>query len=82
MRTQRAPVITQEFRTSVVEAESHIALLVGHGNLMSAATGAYASEAGSGVFAPRAGSEPGFELVALLAPDDWMRRAELMGEDG
>jgi hypothetical protein len=80
MRTQRAPVITEEFRTSVVEAESHIALLVGHGNLMSAGTGAYASEAGSGVFAPRAGRESGFELVALLAPDDWMRLAELMGE--
>ena len=31
--------------------------------------------------APRAGSEPGFELVALLTPDDWMRLAELMGED-
>jgi hypothetical protein len=46
---------------------------------MRAATGAYASEAGSGVYAPLAGSEPGFEL---LAPDDWMRLAELMGEDG
>ena len=57
-------------------------VIVGHGNLMRAATGADASEAGSGVYAPRAGSEPGFELVALLAPDDWMRLAELMGEDG
>jgi hypothetical protein len=57
-------------------------VIVGHGNLMRAATGADASEAGSGVYAPRAGSEPGFELVALLTPDDWMRLAELVGEDG
>lgn len=51
-------------------------VIVGHGNLMRAATGAYASEAGSGVYAPRAGSELGFELVARLTPDDWMRLAE------
>jgi phosphohistidine phosphatase SixA len=57
-------------------------VIVGHGNLMRAAAGAYASEAGSGIFAPRAGSEPGFELVARLAPDDWMRLAEPMEEDG
>jgi hypothetical protein len=57
-------------------------VIVGHGNLMRAATGAYASEAGSGVYAPRASSEPGFELVARLAPDDWMRLAQLVGEDG
>ena len=57
-------------------------VIVGHGNLMRAATGAYASEAGSGVYAPRVGNEPGFELVARLAPDDWMRLAELVGEDG
>jgi hypothetical protein len=54
-------------------------VIVGHGNLMRAATGGNTSEAGSGVYAPRAGSEPGFELVALLAPDDWMRLAELVG---
>ena len=57
-------------------------VIVGHGNLLRAATGAYVGEAGSGVYAPRAGSEPGFELVARLAPDDWMRLAELVGEDG
>ena len=57
-------------------------VIVGHGNLMRAATGAYAGEAGSGVYAPRLGMEPGFELVARLAPDDWMRLAELVGEDG
>ena len=49
---------------------------------MRAATGAYASEAGSGIYAPRASSEPGFELVARLAPDDWMRLADSMEEDG
>jgi phosphohistidine phosphatase SixA len=57
-------------------------IIVGHGNLMRAATGAYASEGGSGVYAPRAGSEPGFQLVARLSPDDWMRLAELVEEDG
>jgi phosphohistidine phosphatase SixA len=57
-------------------------VIVGHGNLMRAATGAYASEAGSGIYVPRAGSEPGFDLVALLAPDDWIRLAELVEEDG
>jgi hypothetical protein len=56
-------------------------LIVGHDNLMRAATGAYASGADSGVHAPRAGSEAGFELVARLAPDDWMRLAELVEED-
>jgi hypothetical protein len=49
---------------------------------MRAATGAYASEAGSGIYAPRAGSERGFELVARLTPDDWMLLSELMEEDG
>jgi phosphohistidine phosphatase SixA len=57
-------------------------VIVGHGNLMRAATGAYASEAGSGIYAPRAGSEPGFELVARPTPDDWMRLAKLAEEDG
>lgn len=57
-------------------------VIVGHGNLMRAATGAYVGEAGSGVYAPRAASEPGFELVARLAPDDWLRLAELVEQDG
>jgi phosphohistidine phosphatase SixA len=57
-------------------------VIVGHGNLMRAATGAYAGEAGSGIYAPRAGSERGFELVARLTPDDWQRLAELVEEDG
>jgi hypothetical protein len=57
-------------------------IIVGHGNLMRAATGDYAGEAGSGVYAARAGGEPGFELVARLAPDDWMRLVELVQDDG
>ena len=57
-------------------------VIVGHGNLMRAATGAYASEGGSGVYAPRSGSGQGFELVARLSPEDWMRLAESLAEDG
>jgi len=57
-------------------------VVVGHGNLMRAATGAYVGEAGSGVYAARPDSEFGVELVAGLAPDDWMRLAELVEEDG
>jgi phosphohistidine phosphatase SixA len=57
-------------------------VIVGHGNLMRAATGAYAGEGGSGVYAPRSGSELGFELVARLSPDDWTRLAHAMNEDG
>jgi phosphohistidine phosphatase SixA len=56
-------------------------VIVGHGNLMRAASGAYASEGGSGVYAPGTG-EPGFELVALLSPDDWTRLANAMQEGG
>jgi phosphohistidine phosphatase SixA len=57
-------------------------VIVGHGNLMRAATGAYASEGGSGIYATRAGSERGFELVAELSPDDWTRLADSMKEGG
>ena len=57
-------------------------VIVGHGNLMRAATGAYTSEGGSGVYAPRSGSERGFELVARLSPNDWTRLAESMKEGG
>ena len=52
-------------------------VIVGHGNLMLAATGAYAGEGGSGIYAPRAGG--GFEMVARLSAEDWIRLAE---EDG
>ncbi|MGH8722246.1 MAG: histidine phosphatase family protein, partial [Burkholderiales bacterium] len=58
------------------------AVIVGHGNLMRAATGAYAGEGGSGVYAPRSGDEKGFELVARLSSDDWMRLADSMAEGG
>ncbi|PIW28483.1 MAG: hypothetical protein COW30_07400 [Rhodospirillales bacterium CG15_BIG_FIL_POST_REV_8_21_14_020_66_15] len=51
-------------------------VIVGHGNLMRAATGHYAGEAGAGVFKPRAGSDLGFVLVALVSPQDWLRLAE------
>ena len=53
-------------------------IVVGHGNLMRAATDAYASEGGSGVYAPRLGSERGFELLARLSPDDWTGLADSM----
>ena len=62
-------------------AEGANVVIVGHGNLMRAATDAYAGEGGSGVYAPRPGSEQGFELVARLSPDDWMRLAASMNED-
>jgi phosphohistidine phosphatase SixA len=51
-------------------------VIVGHGNLMRAATNAYADEGGSGIYAPRPGSNEGFELVAELSAGDWMRLAE------
>jgi phosphohistidine phosphatase SixA len=57
-------------------------VIVGHGNLMRAATRAYASESGSGVYAPRSGTERGFELVARLSPDDWTRLADDTKEGG
>lgn len=50
-------------------------VVVGHGNLMRAATGAYAGEAGSGVYAPRPDRETGVELVAELAAEDWQQLA-------
>jgi broad specificity phosphatase PhoE len=46
-------------------------VIIGHGNLMRAATDAYADEGGSGIYAPRPGSERGFALVARLGPEDW-----------
>jgi phosphohistidine phosphatase SixA len=51
-------------------------VIVGHGNLMRAATNAYAGEGGSGIYAPRPGSNEGFELVAELSAGDWTRLAE------
>jgi hypothetical protein len=63
-----------------VPAEGANVVIVGHGNLMQAATGAYVGEGGSGVYAPRAGSERGFELVARLSPHGWIELAERMGK--
>lgn len=57
-------------------------IIVGHGNLMRAATGAYTGEGGSGIYAPEPESGKGFELVARLSPDDWTRlKARFAGND-
>lgn len=56
-------------------------VIVGHGNLMRAATGAYAQEGGAGVYAPRAeGAGDGPVLVARLSPEDWQRLAREFGK--
>lgn len=49
-------------------------VLVAHGNLMRAASGAYTGEAGAGIFAPSGGKE--FQLVKLLEPDQWQQLAD------
>jgi len=49
-------------------------VLVAHGNLMQAASGAYTGEAGAGIFKPLGGSD--FQLVAMLEPEDWKQLAE------
>jgi phosphohistidine phosphatase SixA len=50
-------------------------VIVGHGNLMRAATNAYPDEGGGGVFIPVSTSKLGFELVVQLSSDDWVRLA-------
>lgn len=50
-------------------------VLVAHGNLMRAASGAYSGEGGAAVFAPQKDGE--FRLVAQLTSDDWERLAGL-----
>jgi broad specificity phosphatase PhoE len=57
-------------------------IIVGHGNLMRAATGAYTDEGGSGIYAPRPESGKDFELVARLSPDDWARLKARFAADG
>ncbi|MHC4456989.1 MAG: histidine phosphatase family protein, partial [Planctomycetota bacterium] len=52
-------------------------ILVAHGNLMLAATGAYGDEASAGVFLPQ--TDGGFKLVTQLAPEDWERLASSFG---
>ncbi|MFM9843160.1 MAG: hypothetical protein ACKVOI_09365 [Dongiaceae bacterium] len=57
-------------------------VIVGHGNLMSSATGVYAGEGGSAVYRPTLGSDRGFELVAKLSAEDWEKlAASLAGAD-
>jgi len=51
-------------------------VLVAHGNLMQAASGAYSGEGGAVVFAPQKDGE--FRLVAQLMPEDWERLAGLV----
>ncbi|HEX9648618.1 MAG TPA: histidine phosphatase family protein [Alphaproteobacteria bacterium] len=63
-------------------AEGANTVIVGHGNLMRAATGAYPEEGGSGVFAADPDAPHGFVLVALLSADDWLRLAERFARDG
>ena len=52
-------------------------MIVAHGNLMLAATGAYGGEASAGVFLPQA--DGGVQLVTQLAPEDWLRLADRFG---
>ncbi|MCG8545255.1 MAG: histidine phosphatase family protein [Alphaproteobacteria bacterium] len=51
-------------------------IIVGHGNLMRAATDAYPQEGGSGIYAPSPQSDRGFELVSRLSSEDWSRLAK------
>ena len=44
-------------------------VIVAHGNLIRAVSGAYAGEAGAAIFLPQGNGE--FQLVAQLAPEDW-----------
>lgn len=57
------------------------AVIVGHGNLMRAATDVYAGEAGSGIYAPGAEGGKSFKLVARLSPDEWARLAARYADD-
>ena len=50
-------------------------VLVAHGNLMQAATGAYTDEAGAGIFAPK--GDGTFALVAELTPKEWQLLARM-----
>jgi len=51
-------------------------ILVAHGNLMQAASGAYSGEGGAAVFAPQ--NDGKFQLVAQLMPEDWERLVSLV----
>jgi phosphohistidine phosphatase SixA len=67
-RARRALATPPETGTNTV--------LVAHGNLMRAASGAYTGEGGAVVFAPQ--KDGGFRLVAQLMPEDWERLADLV----
>ncbi|MEK9673213.1 MAG: histidine phosphatase family protein [Rhodospirillaceae bacterium] len=54
-------------------------VIVGHGNLMRAATGEYTDEAGAGVYAVRPGTPLGFETVAVIAASEWEALAVRFG---
>ncbi|MEQ9558462.1 MAG: histidine phosphatase family protein [Rhodospirillales bacterium] len=56
-------------------------IMVGHGNLMRAATGQYTDEAGAVVVRPDPGSDLGFTFVAQVTPQDWLRLAEAYSEN-
>jgi len=56
-------------------------IVVGHGNLMRAATGAYAGEGGSAVYRAKPGPEGGVEMVARLSPEDWTNLASRFAGD-
>jgi len=45
-------------------------VIVGHGNVVQAATGAYPAEAGAAIFRPRVGGRP--ELVSAVDPGEWI----------
>lgn len=49
-------------------------VIVGHGNLMRAATDAYPGEGGSGIYRPKRSGD-GFVLVAKLSAVDWAKLA-------
>ena len=49
-------------------------VIVAHGNLMQAASGAYTGEAGAGVYEPQGDGR--FRIVAQIEPDEWERFAD------
>ena len=55
------------------------AIIVAHGNLMQAATGAYAGEAGAGIFEPQGNGQ--FQIVAQVVPEEWAQLADRFGTD-
>lgn len=66
---------TQRILATPTPASTNV-IIGAHGNLMQAATDAYPSEGGAGVFRASASNPRGFELVALLTAQDWTTLAE------